>query len=103
MTKSDAELADTLAEIDDCDARIAANPSDYSAYFARGLAKTELDLHEAAVKDFSKAIRLNPDCAAAYLNRSCCYDALGKEELSEKDMKMYEKLRSEEDPHGLFN
>ena len=38
-------------------------------YFGRGLSKHELQDYRGAISDYSKAIELNPNDAAAYYNR----------------------------------
>lgn len=86
------ELDELMKQIDDCDARIAKDSSDYLAYFERGLIKSELNLHKDAIKDFSKTIRLKPDLAAAYLNRSCEYEAINELALADSDSDKYNQL-----------
>ncbi len=38
------------------------------AYLSRGIVKGELDMHEEAIVDYDKAIKLKPNNAEAYLN-----------------------------------
>jgi len=43
------------------------------AYFGRGLMHSEANLADAAIADYSEAVRLNPDMYGAYFNRGLTY------------------------------
>jgi len=90
------ELDELMKQLDDCDKRIADDSSDYLAYFERGLINSELNLHKNAIKDFTKTIRLKPDFAAAYLNRSCEYDSIDEFALADADSEKYSELKKQE-------
>ncbi len=45
-----------------------------------------------AVREFSKAITLNPDYAAAYIGRADAYSKLGKVQEANEDYSVAEKL-----------
>ena len=47
---------------------------------------------EAAVKDYTQAIQLDPKYKNAYLNRADAYSALGQESLAEADRKAAAEL-----------
>jgi tetratricopeptide (TPR) repeat protein len=51
-----------------------------------------LEQYERAIRDYSKAIELDPDYALAYNNREFAYQALGKTVEAEADFKKYEEL-----------
>ena len=55
-------------------------------YFYRGLAKDELGHHEEAIKDYDKAIELNPNNANVYSNRGNAKNRLGRYEEALKDL-----------------
>lgn len=58
--------------------KINKNPNDAVLYYNRGFAYDMLHQRELAIKDYSKAIQLNPDFAGAYYyDRGLCYKALG--------------------------
>ena len=48
------------------------------AYNNRGIAKSNLGQHFAAIADYDTAIRLNPDYATAYYNRGIAKGKLGQ-------------------------
>ena len=47
----------------------ALDPDYTTAYYNRGLAKSDLGQHFTAIADYDIAIRLNPNDAKAYINR----------------------------------
>ncbi len=49
------------------------------AYCNRAIAKSDLGLHKEAIKDYDKAIYLNPYFAIAYYNRG----------VKKRDLKLY--------------
>jgi Flp pilus assembly protein TadD len=49
-----------------------------------------LEQYERAIRDYSKAIELDPDYVNAHNNRGFAYQALGK--TVEADFKKYEEL-----------
>lgn len=61
---------------------IKAVPDFSSAYFERGIVNGRLNLYPQAVSDFTKAIDLNPQDAAAFNNRGLAYA---------RGLKQYEK------------
>ncbi len=52
-------------------------PQNAVPYNGRGRAHAELKRYHAAVRDFTRAITLNPKYAAAYHNRADAYLAIG--------------------------
>ena len=67
------------------DRTIADNPQLAEAYNNRGLALYNLEQHQQAIEDFSKAIEMKPEYAAAYNNRGNAYYALDQYEQAEAD------------------
>ena len=65
----DAELS---ACVGDSDNKYVAN-----IYYNKGYAESDLEQHEEAIDDFTKAIELNPDFVWAYSNRGYSKNALG--------------------------
>ena len=62
-------------------------PRHISAYNNRGIAYYKLKEYKKAIKEFSKAIKLNPEFAAAYLNRGSAYDKLKQTGSARLDFK----------------
>ena len=79
--------------IDDLLKRYDKNSKEYSkyknicsmAYYNRGLAKSDLENNEEAIKDYDKAIELNPNYSDAYNNRGVSKSDLGNNEEAIKD------------------
>jgi tetratricopeptide (TPR) repeat protein len=55
------------------------------AYFGRGIAYANLGNYQQAIKDFNKAIELEPDDAYAYNHRGSTYSDLGNYQQAIKD------------------
>ena len=55
-------------------------------YYNRGLAHSKKGEVELAIKNYTKAIELNPDYADAYYRRSKIWLHLGKTEKAKSDM-----------------
>jgi len=51
---------------------------DAEAYCSRGFAHAEKGEYDLAIKDYGKAIDLNPDYALAYYNRGFAYQGKGQ-------------------------
>lgn len=64
------QVAVHFASIDNYSSKIERNRSDADAYFARALDFTLVQDFAEAIKDYTKAIDLNPDFAMAYFNRA---------------------------------
>jgi predicted Zn-dependent protease len=79
----------SLAEIE---AAIKERPKDPSAYCERAQANLCAGECEAAVDDFSKAIKLDPNCARAFVGRSKAYEMMGKTNLAALDIDTAVKL-----------
>ncbi len=54
------------------------DPNEAEIYYHQGLSKFNLEEHEGAVNDFTKAININPNHADAYYRRGLAYYGLGK-------------------------
>ena len=54
-------------------------------YNARGIAYYSLGEYQRAVRDYSKAIELDPNDAVAYNNRSLAYRRLGQDVEADAD------------------
>ncbi len=63
---------------------IAKHPGDAVAHFYRGRAYAAQGRLELAMSDFTRAIELNGDFAAAYLNRGLVYARLAKGGVSDR-------------------
>ncbi len=77
------ELAEKISEDDKIKA--AARKNLAVAYIKRGNAYSELKEHEKAIKDYNKAIELNPNVSQAYYNRGLAYGELKQYEKAIKD------------------
>ena len=51
----------------------ASNRRDAEAYYNRGVAYARIGQIDQAIKDYSRAIELNPEYAEAYETRGCAY------------------------------
>lgn len=56
----------------DCTVAIRLNPDDSRLYLERTKARSALQLHEAAIDDYDRVVRLDADNPAAYLGRCTC-------------------------------
>lgn len=66
------------------------------AYYNQGLANTENGNVELAIKDYTKAIEINPELVEAYISRGIAYSKKGEIELAIEDYSMAIKLNPEE-------
>lgn len=66
--------------------------SGYKAYDNRGIAYGSLGNYHQAIKDFDRAIELNPNNAVAYSNRGNAYNSLGKRQQALEDLNKAIKL-----------
>jgi len=64
------EMEEYKSAIETLNEHLAANPRDGVAYNNRGLAHSEVGEHEAAFRDFGKAIEHAPDDPIPYMNRA---------------------------------
>lgn len=64
------QIAVHFASIDSYSSKISGNPNDVDAYFGRALDFTLVQDFTEALKDYTKAIELDPDFAMAYFNRA---------------------------------
>ena len=58
----------------DSDSAITLNPNSYWAYKERGSAYRQLHQYREAIKNYSKALEINPGYAQAYNGLAICYD-----------------------------
>ncbi|MBD2778785.1 tetratricopeptide repeat protein [Iningainema tapete] len=63
------KVGDMKEVITSLDKLLKIAPTNSEAYNERGIAKSNLNDYEGAIKDFDQAIRLKPNFALAYLNR----------------------------------
>jgi Flp pilus assembly protein TadD len=66
---------------------LAINPKYAPAYSARGMVYQKQEQFEAAIKDYSDAVRLAPQ-AVTYSNRGVCYTRLNKYDLALADFNL---------------
>ncbi len=67
------------------------------AFYNRGMVKCNLELFEAAIDDFSKAIQIIEDYPQAYIGRSFAYSELGRDLDSMEDFnKVFQLITSSE-------
>jgi tetratricopeptide (TPR) repeat protein len=66
-----------------------------AAYYGRGICFYNLRDYRRARSDFSKVIELDPEYAEAYLGRAKTYERLGMKDLSQRDMKLYKRMRTD--------
>lgn len=71
---------DPASSKDTCSAIISLKEDDPDAYFLRGKAELKLDESELAVRDFDKAISLNPNKADLYIDIYECMAGAGLSE-----------------------
>ena len=77
-SKTDQLLKETLAykktgafhsALESCNKAIAIDSTDAREYYLRAMINTQLYRNTAAINDYSKTLKLNPDYFQAYLNR----------------------------------
>ena len=54
---------------------IKINQNDTQTYYNRGIAKRNLEDHQGAIADYTKAIKIDPQFALAYKNRGIAKEA----------------------------
>ena len=64
------------------------------AYNNRGITYGEKDEYDAAIKDYSEAIRLKPDYAKAYNNRGVAYRETGDNAKADADFAKEKELKA---------
>lgn len=73
--------------IDNLNRAAQLNPTDYRTYNLRGIARVEVGDINNAIADFSQAISLNPQAAAAYRNRGLTHlRRVGEEQQALADL-----------------
>ncbi len=86
------EVLDCLREIEKNTQVIQTDPSHAKAYYNRGLTHQRLGDAEAAVLDYSEAIRINDAYAKAYHNRGVARSTLGDRKGAVEDLRTAAKL-----------
>ncbi len=86
------EMLDCLREIEKNTQVIQTDPSHAKAYYNRGLTHQRLGDAEAAVVDYSEAIRINNTYAKAYHNRGVARSTLGDRKGAVEDLRTAAKL-----------
>lgn len=71
------ELGDHAGALADLDLAIKRNPDNYFAYGLRGFENYSSERYEEAIKDYSKAIELDPGQYDYHCNRAIAYEKLG--------------------------
>lgn len=81
-------------ELTDLTAKINRSPS-VDDYYERGLVYTDLEQHQSAVGDFTRALKLNPNDTGALLARGDAYRDLKNFQAASQDYKVAAKLCQE--------
>lgn len=68
------------------------------AYYNRSRAYESSKQHDLAIRDFSSALELDPECIDAYFERGAIYGALGQHGLAERDLQNARKRQ--DSPEG---
>ena len=88
---------------DYCEA-LKLQPNNIHFMDCRGLVYYQMDEYEKALKDFTKALSLNPPSdnrkARIYANRAACYRELRKSELALKDLEAASQICTDEKLKG---
>ncbi len=96
LLKEQAKIArtvDALREIETCTQSIRINPiSSANAFYNRGLNYQNLGDREAAIGDYTEAIRTNSHYAEAYQTRGLIYADLGDKKAALKDLREAARL-----------
>lgn len=61
-------------------------PVDAAGFYNRGNAWKESFDYDQAIRDYSEAIRLDPEYAVAYYKRGLCYSAIGRMDLAAENI-----------------
>ncbi|MFQ5451292.1 MAG: tetratricopeptide repeat protein [Nitrospinaceae bacterium] len=80
------------AEIDELKKSQTQNPADPDIYFILGTDYWRLDQYEEAIKNFQRAVRLQPDYFSAHWNLSLLYNLQGEGADAIIHMKKAERL-----------
>lgn len=85
------QVADYYSEL------LRSTPSD-TCYEFRGAARAALCEYEAAIADFTEALRLDPNRASAHLRRALAFAELKEHERAAEDLEAYLQLAESEPP-----
>ena len=77
---------------------IKLNPNDAKAYIDRGRIYYVEQKYDAAVSDYSVAIRLGKDLEYAYFGRALAYDRLRRTDKADEDYAAAHHTRPNTDP-----
>ena len=66
---------------------------DYRGFLLRGVILASRRKYHEAIKDFTHAIKLNPDNPDGWHNRGIAYKDLGMLDHAHKDILKYEKMK----------
>ena len=78
--------------LEKCNIAMQNYPNDYELYYWKGAIESNLGNHEIAVKDFDKAIELNPKLASLYVMRGISKSYLDDTEGAMNDFNQAIKL-----------
>ncbi|PPS45909.1 tetratricopeptide repeat protein [Chroococcidiopsis sp. TS-821] len=81
-----AQIVSDLQEIENCNQDIRTNPKAEN-YYNRGSIYQRLGNLQAAIKDYTEAILINPSYAQAYYNRSLIHAELGDKRAALADLR----------------
>ncbi|MHC4840512.1 MAG: protein kinase domain-containing protein [Planctomycetota bacterium] len=72
---------------------ILAAPDEAELFYHRAIVRSRVDDMEGALRDLDMALQHNPRFVKAYYNRAKLHKRMGREDLSKRDLGMYERLK----------
>lgn len=72
---------------------ILAAPDEAELFYHRAIVRSRVDDMDGALRDLDMALQHNPRFVKAYYNRAKLHKRMGREDLSKRDLGMYERLK----------
>ncbi|MCC6572826.1 MAG: protein kinase [Planctomycetes bacterium] len=79
---------------------ILAAPDDAELFYHRAIVRSRADDQDGALRDLNMALDHNPRHVASYFNRAKLHKKMGRDDLAQRDIKLYDKLKREEEKAG---